>query len=216
MGERTCQFCKFANRADGLPAPLLVCDRSHQSYTITQPADCCRHFTQGKSAPLPGPDPGTCLIPLTQGKFAIVDAANYDWLSQYKWYAIKAPTTWYAARHDNCKAKLTLMHRIITSAPAHLCVDHIDRNGLNNTPNNLRLCTHTQNMHNAGPQKNSASKYKGVKRRKNSKIFQAAITCNGKRYNLGSFKDEKQAARTYDKKAKELFGEFAYLNFPEE
>ena len=158
MGERTCLFCKFANSAAGLPAPLLVCDRSHQSYTITQPADCCRHFARGKSAPLPGPCPGTRLIPLSQGQFAIVDAADYDELSKYNWYAVKAPNTFYAVRHDP-QGKTILMHRVILNAPDHLSVDHIDRDGRNNTRSNLRPCTHAQNMRNRPPNRNSSSKY---------------------------------------------------------
>ncbi|MCH7719226.1 MAG: HNH endonuclease, partial [Chloroflexi bacterium] len=54
------------------------------------------------------------------------------------------------------------MHRLITNAPKGLIVDHIDHNGLNNTRNNLRLCTPEQNDYNRRPQKGSTSKYKGV------------------------------------------------------
>ncbi len=214
MKEEACQFCRFANCAAGLPGGLLVCDRSHQSYTITQPGDCCGHFALSKSALAAGGCDDIRFIPLTQGKFAIVDAADYDWLSQWKWYASKGHNTWYAARRFSDTGKTTFMHRLITGAPAGLLVDHINRNGLNNTRKNIRQCTHTQNMRNKGPARNSSSKYKGVKRNKANKKFKAAITCDGKRHYLGTFKDEIEAAKAYDKKAKQLFAEFAYLNFP--
>ncbi len=216
MGERTCQFCRFANCAAGLPGGLFVCDRSHQSYTITQPGDSCEQFALGKSALAAAAHDDIRLIPLTKGKFAIVDAADYEWLSQWKWCAKKGLNTWYAVRRSSKTGQKTLMHRLITGAPDHLLVDHINRNGLNNTQKNLRPCTHTQNMHNQGPRRNSSSKYKGVQWHKGSKAFVAIITCDGKRYHLGSFKDEIEAAKAYDKKAKLLFEEFAYLNFPDE
>lgn len=216
MGERTCQFCRFANCAVGLPDGLFVCDRWHQSYTITQPGDCCEQFVLGKSALAAGAHDDIRLIPLSQGKFAIVDAADYDWLSQWKWFALKSGNTWYAAPHSSETGKKIFMHRLITGAPAHLCVDHINRNGLNNTQKNIRQCTHAQNMRNKGPRRNSTSRYKGVSWNTANKRFVAAITCDGKTYNLGSFKDQIEAAKAYDKKAKQIFKEFAYLNFPEE
>ena len=60
--------------------------------------------------------------------------------------------------------------------------------------------------------KNKSSKYKGVSLRKNTKKYRACIHINKKRYDLGSFNNEDDAARAYNIKAKELFGEFAYLN----
>ena len=71
-------------------------------------------------------------------------------------------------------------------------------------------------MRNQGPTKNSSSKYKGVSWNKANKRFLATISCDGKTYHLGTFKDEIEAAKAYDKKAKQLFEEFAYLHFQEE
>ena len=79
---------------------------------------------------------------------------------------------------------------------------------------NLRLCTQAQNIYNALPRLNCTSKYKGVYRNKKTNRYHAAIQHKGKKFYLGSFKNEIDAAKAYDKKAKELFGEFAYLNFP--
>jgi len=108
------------------------------------------------------------------------------------------------------------MHRLLTKAPPGLCVDHIDHNGLNNTRRNLRLCTKAQNSRKARPQRNTASEYKGVSPDTNKKAWQARIWQYRKPIYIGYFKNEEQTARAYDKKAKELFGEFAYINFPDE
>ncbi len=106
------------------------------------------------------------------------------------------------------------MHRLIANAPAHLLVDHIDHDGLNNRKANLRLCSIAQNNQNSRPNRNAASKYKGVSWAQSCRKWFARIRPNRKTIYLGLFTDEIEAALAYDRKAKELFGEFAYLNFP--
>jgi len=100
--------------------------------------------------------------------------------------------------------------------PTHLVVDHIDRDGLNNRKSNLRLCTNAENIRNAGKRGKGFSKYKGVSRHTRGKKWTAVIQLNKKTYFLGYFENEIDAARAYDKKAKELHGQFACLNFPPE
>jgi hypothetical protein len=156
---------------------------------------------------------GVRLIELTWGKFAIVDAADYDRLSKYKWLALERGRSLYA-KTFLLKGKPLHMHRLITSAPPHLVVDHINHNGLDNRRQNLRLCTHTQNQKNTRPRSGGTSKYKGVHWEKAKNKFRAKIMLNRKSIHLGYFKNEVAAAKAYDKKARELFGEFAYLNFP--
>jgi hypothetical protein len=107
------------------------------------------------------------------------------------------------------------MHRVIMNAPAGLVVDHIDHDGLNNTRNNLRLCTPRQNRYNLPPLPNGTSKYKGVHWSKSRRKWRVGIKCGPNAYHIGFFKSEIQAAKAYDKAAKEFFGEYAYLNFPE-
>ena len=98
-------------------------------------------------------------------------------------------------------------------APKNLLVDHINHDGLNNTRKNLRLATHAQNKRNQRSFKPASSKYKGVYYAKQEKAYRADIQYNGKKIFLGRFKKETDAAKAYDKKAKELFAEFACLNF---
>ncbi len=158
-------------------------------------------------------DKNVKLIPLTQGKFAIVDDDDYEHLNKYKWCALKTHNNkFYAVRRKNNKT--IIMHRQIMNVPEGLVVDHIDGNGLNNRKNNLRICTQAQNIHNSRPRRNRSSKYKGVFWDKVNKKWSTNIRKGDKRIYLGGFDDEIEAALAYDRKAAELFGEFAYLNFP--
>lgn len=91
--------------------------------------------------------------------------------------------------------------------------DHIDRNPLNNQKYNLRVCTHAQNSYNTEKSiGNHTSQYKGVSWKTQSRRWCAQITYNKKKMHLGLFKDEREAARCYNKAAKELFKEFAFIN----
>lgn len=153
------------------------------------------------------------LIPLTQGKFAVVDAADYERLSRHKWCAAKSRDTYYA--HGFVDGKIVRMHRLIMLARKGVICDHKNHDGLDNRKSNLRLCTNAQNQYNKRAKKGCASRYKGVVRRGDYKRWRARISFRGRRIYLGDFGDEIQAAMAYDDKAIELFGEFAYLNFPE-
>ncbi len=100
-------------------------------------------------------------------------------------------------------------------APRGVLCDHRNHNGLDNRLSNLRLCTSSQNARNQQARAGCTSKFKGVCWHKKDRKWQARITCNGNRMHLGSLDNEIDGAVTYDDKAIELFGEFAYLNFPE-
>ena len=198
---------------------VLICSRrkaARRQWQAVSADDSCDNFKRAREILPPehaaALAEGAKLIPLTQGKFAIVDAADYEWLSQYKWFVKKRKNTSYA--ESKKKGKTVKMHRLITGAPPHLFVDHIDNNGLNNRRSNLRLCTQQQNIYNQRPRQGFTSRYKGVCRYKKTKKYRSAIKTNGKSLSLGYFDDEIAAAIAYDKAAKELFKEFAYLNFP--
>lgn len=164
-------------------------------------------------------------IPLTQGKVAQVDDEWYDRLSAWKWHFHRTKGSGYAARHTprvpGKKRKFIMMHNEIMKPPEGVRVDHRDGNGLNNQTYNLRHCTNTQNAQNRGIQKNNRSGYKGVKFLKPDRHYkypryQAQIVVNGVQLYLGVFRDPAEAAKTYDRAAREHFGPFARLNFPEE
>ncbi|MCJ7828762.1 MAG: AP2 domain-containing protein [Dehalococcoidia bacterium] len=157
-------------------------------------------------------------IPLTQGKFAIVDDCDFEWLNQWKWIATwdEKRDYWRVVRKED--KETIYMHRAILGLEKNdgIKSDHKDHNGLNNQRYNLRKCTDTQNRYNQKPQRWHSSKYKGVSWSKKEKRWKARITYNSKDYRLGCYKNEIDAAKVYDIAAKKLFGEFAYLNFPKE
>jgi hypothetical protein len=103
------------------------------------------------------------------------------------------------------------MHRAIMGAPAGIEVDHIDNDGLNNTRENLRFATHQQNCFNKPAPKSNTSGFKGVSWSDALGCWTAII--RGKR--IGQFDTPEDAALAYDATARELFGEYAYVNFPD-
>lgn len=148
---------------------------------------------------------------LTQGLFTILDAKDYPKIRQYKWYARKTPYTFYASTNVNNsgKRKTIQLHRAITDAPIGMEVDHKDRNGLNNTRANLRVCTKEENQHNASIRKDNTSGFKGIYWMKSSSAWAVSIQAYGKRIYCGIYKSKNEAILVRDKKIRELHKDFA-------
>lgn len=155
-------------------------------------------------------------IELTQGYRAIVDAADFEWLNQWKWFANGKSGTLYAGHHEGRRGdrRRVVMHRLIVEASPWDVVDHINHNTLDNRRANLRLTDKRGNAWNAVSPNMRAGSFKGVRERNRRSPFEASICVRGRRLHLGSFPDPKSAALAYDRAACEHFGEFAYLNFP--
>lgn len=231
-----CQLCAYSSAlpksrqlADkwlGVTRLLLCTNRPGSGGELREvlPIDKCRNFrarswkrqrakrahTSGRRARTTG-DGEVRRIPLGNGLFATVDAADYEEVSKYKWYAKRHGATVYATCIQ--RGRVVYMHRMIMRAGKGRIVDHIDGNGLNNRRCNLRVCTHQQNQANRGPCGGS-SRFVGVHRHKDK--WQAGMRCRGEYFYLGLFEDEVEAAQARDRKAYELHGAYAYLNFPED
>ncbi len=148
-------------------------------------------------------------IKLSQGKVALVDDEDYEYLNQFKWHVFNSRGILYARKQSNSR-KEKFMHRMIMNTPDDLTCDHIDHNGLNNQKDNLRNCTLNQNQYNR--RANGRSKYIGVSIDKKGRI-NAQIKINGEGVYLGGYKTEEQAARRYDAAALYFHGEYCNLNF---
>lgn len=158
-------------------------------------------------------------ISLTCGKYAIVDDDDYASLIKYKWFAAwSGNRKWYAFRSVS-KYKQEKMEHLILKPLDGFVVDHININGLDNRRLNLRFATYSQNMANTRKLKRRygkcSSRYKGVDWNMLGKSWRARICINGRRFSLGGFKNEIDAAKAYDVAAYKNFGEFARLNLKE-
>jgi hypothetical protein len=155
-------------------------------------------------------------IALTQGKVAIVDAADFDFLSQWNWRAQPSRGLFYVTRngprvHGGKRATI-FMHEILLPCESGKKPDHKNRNPLDNRRENLRPSTHAQNKANGKKQRNNTSGFKGVSLEKRRGSWIAYIKLNQKRIYLGSFASAQQAAVAYDIAAIKYFGEFANTN----
>lgn len=138
----------------------------------------------------------------------MIDDEDYD-LDQFNWSI--NPKDGYVYGRIPEKGQVRL-HRLITNALPGEEVDHKDGNKLNNVKSNLRRCTKAQNMCNSKKYSTNKSGYKGVSFHKRSNKWQSTIMKNQKKIYIGVFDNPVEAAKAYDTKAIELFGEFAKTN----
>lgn len=158
-------------------------------------------------------------IKLTQGKFAIVDDEDFDYLNQWKWYAKFSEWGSYAVRDQHILGsgkkeikKRIRMHRLILNAQQDKQVDHVNHNGLDNRKRNLRIVTNSQNAMNSRLRKDNTSGYKGVTWSKDKNKWQAQIAINKKYINLGRYSSIQEASLAYQEASKLYHGEYANLS----
>jgi hypothetical protein len=156
-------------------------------------------------------------IKLTQGKVAIVDDADFEYLNQWKWCARKDSKNgkFYAIRstYIDGKCKTLLMHRVIVNNnDSKMHTDHCNGFTLDNRKINLRICTNSQNQMNKKTQINNKSGHKGVYFYKIANKWRSVIKINKVVYHLGYFLNKIDAAKAYNEAAIKYFGQFANLN----
>lgn len=154
-------------------------------------------------------------IPLSRGYVALVDDADAARvLAGGPWHASRRGRQVYAQRHlplAGDRRTTQQLHTFLTDWPL---VDHANGNGLDNRRVNLRSATVSQNNANAQLRTDSTSGRKGVTWHRPRRRWQAQIQAAGRKRHLGYFGSVDEAAQAYDTAARELFGEYARVNFP--
>ena len=162
-------------------------------------------------------------IPLIKVKFTIIDDEDYPYLSRFKW---DYTSTNFATTHiynNNQKAVTIPMHYfLIKYLNQKYVVKHKNNNTLDNRKSNLVMVERGIGAHMKRKYKmrsdnktGISSEFKGVsyiKTKRSKKHWHSSIIHKTNRTYLGLFETEKEAALAYNKKAKELYGEYAYQN----
>jgi hypothetical protein len=216
MGERTCYNCLYGRCDPGLwlraqwagaePVPRCANDPRQPGVLHEVTGVPCRNYQPRP----PEPTDGVRRIPLGGGHYALVDAEDFEWLNQWRWYLGNG----YAIRME--KGKIISMHRQIMQPPKRMLVDHINHQKEDNRRVNLRVCTRLENMYNRSKRRGSVSRFNGVTYKKSQRKWVGTVWFRGKVIWSAYFNDEIEAARAYDRKAVEMFGQYANVNFPED
>lgn len=162
---------------------------------------------------------GAIKLPLNKGLFTKIDAEDFVKLNVIKWSLTYSGGSRLKKRpyaSGKIKNKAVGLHRFLLGVTdKNIQVDHINGDSLDNRKCNLRICSPSENRYNTRKRKRNKSGFKGVHQKKSDGRYRAQIKKDYHYFFLGDFISPEDAARAYDAKAKELFGEFAYLNFPD-
>lgn len=182
-------YCRWLNTGD----PLGFKVRSKEKQTWTKKI---------RPVKIVGPD---CFITLSDGTTAVCDAEDAD---------LVRGNNWSLGAGNHPISGLGKLAHVILGRSCHW-IDHKDRDARNNRKSNLRYATKQENAWNRSKAKGKSSQFKGVSFRSDRGTWMACIGFNGRTIKLGTFATEREAAEAYDNAARERFGEFAALNFPE-
>lgn len=146
----------------------------------------------------------------TKGEKFYFDLEDYDLIKDYHWFSDKDG---YIKSDDKLnKQRNLLMHRLVMNCPSNMIIDHIKHNIKDNRKSELRIVTHSENNKNQCMKLNNTSGVTGVSFDKNTNKWNAYITVNYKRINVGYYKSFEDALRARKEAEEKYFGEYSYDN----
>ncbi len=204
------KFCSRACMPKRPTVKCVVCGKQRKKIKDSASLFCSRkcfasHGRLDRTEALPPADEGTFHVPLGNGKFAFIDAADAGRVMLHKWYLGRPG---YAVIGKNGLGHVYL-HRLILDFPDGMLVDHINLNKLDCRRANLRLANEADNSRN----RRTINEFRGVRATPGGR-WSSGIYADNRARNLGVFDTPEEAATAYDAAARQLHGEFARLNFP--
>jgi len=160
---------------------------------------------------------GFWAIKIRNSGYTLIDSEDYPKIKNFNWRLGTRGYIMFAKRINSKKMKNTYLHHFLLDIPNDIMIDHINHNILDNRKCNLRVVTKTQNGQNKSKAKNSNSYYLGVHKKgeyARCKDWIVQVKVNNKTSLVGSFDNERHAAMARDIAVKDLYGEYANLNFP--
>lgn len=158
------------------------------------------------------------LIELSQGRVAIVDDEDFEWLSKWKWHywRQKHSKTGYAHRNEGRRPNRQIVRMHVAIMKRHKRwqhnrqVDHTNTCGCDNRKVNLRLATPSSQGANRKRQRNNTSGVTGVQWREDMQKWEARIKLNKKVRHLGLFEKKRDAIKRRQQAEAEHFKKYQH------
>lgn len=142
--------------------------------------------------------------------FALVDDKDFARVKPFRWRRHSAGYA-EARMPVNGRSQKVLLHRFVFNARKGTLVDHRNRRPMDCRRRNLRYCSRVQNMRNSDKKRNGTSRFRGVSWHAEDKRWVSQIVVKGQHIFLGTFHDEREAARAYRRAVLKYHGRFACL-----
>ncbi len=137
-----------------------------------------------------------------------VDDEDFEKLNHYRWHETLYGYVGRTVREADGKPRSVRMHRVVMGDPKGMVIDHKNRDRKDNRKENLRVCTHKENLRNVSKASSkSISKLRGAHKEGNKWV--ARIVLNGIISRLGRFATKEEAHIAYKDAAKKYHGEFS-------